>query len=45
MEPTTFVMTGTPIQNITGILWRAPPVDQEGDPQAMAAEEEEAAAA
>jgi hypothetical protein len=45
VEPTTFVMTGTRIQNITGVLLQGPPVDREGNPQAMAAEEEAAAAA
>ena len=45
VEATTFVMTGTRIQNITGMLLQEPPVDQESDPQAMVEEEEEEAAA
>jgi len=45
VEPTTSAMTCTRIQNITGVLLQGPPVDREGDPQAMAAEEEAAAAA
>jgi hypothetical protein len=45
VEATMFVMTGTRIQNITGMLLQEPTVDRESDPQAMVVEEEAAAAA